>query len=320
MKHLEQLCRSVLSFFFTCSVSSLVVLVAAPTAMADPVVPGTGRRITEVGDDFESPDWKYVGNFPKVYNQKEESISKNYPGGKSKNGRWFEGMKRGQPDYIRRVSTPSGGLAGSTGSLALRTLQTGIARRPSHVQQQDDFIASVMNRFGKIPASRTPNVVTRVWLPPVESWEDRTGCHFAFRLALENRTGRGGSEQDGRYWPGMFIDFKSKDGRRATKKEHDYAVIRVRAKSTGREYYGKQISQTGWWTMGMSVTSDGMMHYYAAPGVDDLTEEDFIASHYPYGYRARNFRTFFFNVCNGDDNKTWSTEFIVDDPMVYVVR
>ena len=283
-------------------------------------VPGTGKILTKVGDDFEDPEWTYVGNRPKVYNRKEESIAKNYPGGKSKNGRWYEGMKRGQPDYIRRVNTPKGGLHGSAGALALRTLQTGIARRPSNVQQQDDFICNVANRVGKLSASRTPSVVTRVWLPPIETWENRSGCHFAFRIALENTTGRGGAEQDGSYWPGMFVDFKSKEGRRATGKEHDYAVIRIRGNSRGGEYTGKQISQTGWWTLGMSVTPDGRVHYYAKPGVENLTEEDHLASHYPYSYRARYFRTFFFNVCNGDDNKTWSTEFLVDDPTVYVLR
>ncbi len=40
-----------------------------------------------------------------------------------------EGMKRGQPDLIKRVPTPPGGLPGSQGSLLLRSLSTGI---PGH--------------------------------------------------------------------------------------------------------------------------------------------------------------------------------------------
>jgi hypothetical protein len=68
----------------------------------------------------------------------------------------------------------------------------------------------------------------------------------------------------------------------------------------------------------MSFTPDGMVHYYARPGVEDLTAEDYITSQFPYGYRCERFRTFFYNVVNGDNGRTWSTAWIVDDPKVYV--
>ncbi len=64
----------------------------------------------------------------------------------------------------------------------------------------------------------------------------------------------------------------------------------------------------------MSVTPDGMVHYYASPGVDDLTEDDYITSQFPYDYKCERFRTFFYNVCSADDGQRWSTEFVVDDP------
>ena len=44
------------------------------------------------------------------------------PGGESKNGRWYEGIKRGDPDVVRRVATPPDGLSGSTASLCLARL------------------------------------------------------------------------------------------------------------------------------------------------------------------------------------------------------
>jgi hypothetical protein len=68
----------------------------------------------------------------------------------------------------------------------------------------------------------------------------------------------------------------------------------------------------------MSFTSDGMVHYYARPGVEELTEQDYITSQFPYGYRCERFRTFFYNVVNGDDGRNWTTAWIVDDPKVYV--
>ena len=86
------------------------------------------------------------------------------------------------------------------------------------------------------------------------------------------------------------------------------------------DFRGRQITTTGWWTFGMSVTPDGMVHYYASPGVDDLTEDDYITSQFPYDYRCERFRTFFFNTCSADDGKRWSTAFIVDDPKVYILR
>jgi hypothetical protein len=70
----------------------------------------------------------------------------------------------------------------------------------------------------------------------------------------------------------------------------------------------------------MSVTPDGMVHYYASPGVEDLTEDDYITSQFPYSYRAERFRTFFYNICSADDGRRWSTSFVVDDPKVYVLR
>ena len=69
----------------------------------------------------------------------------------------------------------------------------------------------------------------------------------------------------------------------------------------------------------MSFTTDGAVHYFASPGVDDLTSADYITSQYPYGYHAESFETFFFNVANMDDGKTWSTPWVIDDPTLYCV-
>jgi hypothetical protein len=66
----------------------------------------------------------------------------------------------------------------------------------------------------------------------------------------------------------------------------------------------------------MSFTPDGAVHYFARPGVDDLTASDRITSQYPYGYRAEHLDTFFFNVCSGDNGK-WSTPWIIDDAALY---
>ena len=293
-----------------------------------PVVPGTGSEIIGVADDFENPNWSYSARNPKS----TEDIDENQrsPMGRSSNGRWYEGIKRGHPDVVKRVPTPPGGILGSDGALLLKSKFTGLPGQPSYKMHQDDFVANVQYRLKRrIDVSEIPSVTTRVFLPPVDEWEDRSGPHFGFRLALETtamvekEVGIGifkrTTEELGNevYWPGMFIEFENKG---QTRKEHDFAYLRIRSNRRGGDFKGPQITTTGWWTLGMSVTPDGMVHYYAAPGVDDLTAEDYITSQYPYGYKCERFRTFFYNVCSADDGRRWSTEFIIDDPKVYVLR
>ncbi len=289
------------------------------------VIPGTGQPLAEVGDDFEAPEWTYDPKLPKVYNNEDTTLSKNVPIGGSANGRWYEGAKRGQPDSIRIVPTPTAGLANSHQSLALRSLHTG-GNRPSYKQQQDDFIGNVMERIGKLPVTRTPSVVTRVWLPPVEEWEQRSGCHFAFRIALEsNQAGQSrfrmasSGDEPGVYWPGFFLNREVPTGAKQNTTQ-DRFYFWMKATSDSRRLDGPEVTQMGWWTLGMSVTPDGQVHYFAKPGVEDLTETDYIASSFPFGHRAARFRSFFFNVCNGDNHQTWSTEFVIDDPQVFVVQ
>ena len=311
--------------------AALVASLAGAATEADaqrPVVPGTGSEIVGVADDFEDPSWNYIPRNPKS----TEDIDENQRGpmGRSTNGRWYEGIKRGHPDVVKRVDTPPGGIPGSKGSLLMRSKFTGIPGTPSGTMHQDDFVANVQYRLKRrVDISEVPSVTTRVFLPPVESWENRSGPHFGFRLALETTamvdkevgigifkrtTQEMGNEV---YWPGLFLEFESKT---STRKEHDFAYWRIRGNKRGGDFRGPQVTTTGWWTLGMSVTPDGMVHYYASPGVDDLTEDDYITSQYPYSYRAERFRTFFYNVCSADDGQRWSTTFVVDDPKVYLLR
>lgn len=306
-------------------IASAIVVFPAAVGFAQGIVPGTGRLVPEVGDDFEDPNWTYYPNLPKVLNNKDNTMSASFPLGISANGRWHEGKMRGQPDVVRRVETPSGGIEGSTGALAIRSLRTG-GSWPSHQQQQEDFIANLSDRIGKVSVARAPNIVTRVWLPPIDRWENRTGCHFAFRVGLQtdpHAIMRGGiqtSDFDGSFWPGMFIHLDSKEGNGATGQKDDYAHFWIKATDDGQKMRGPQITTTGWWTLGMSLTPEGRVHFYAKPGVEDLTAKDHIGSSFPFGYKAQQLRSFFFNVCNGDDGKTWSTEFVIDDPKVYFAR
>lgn len=302
--------RSRLIFF---AVLALAVRRPPISAWAsDPVIPGTGIKISKVGDDFEDPNWEFVYQNPKSSQELDQETR--LPHGEARNQRWYEGIKRGHPDVVRRVPTPDGGLIGSHGALLLQSLRTGIPDRITNRMQQDDFIADVNYRLGgAIPASHCPNVVVRVFLPPVAEWEDRSGPHFAFRLAAD--TYRDGKSET--IWPGIFIVFESQE--RRSGQPQDYAYFRLRADRQGDDYRSRQIAQTGWWTLGLSLTPDGRIHYYASPGVDPLTSDDYLGSDMPFGTRCQSLKTFFFNVCNRDDGRSWSTEWIIDDPTVYYV-
>ena len=307
----------------------LVVATAGTTAVmaqyAYHVVPGRGQKVKEVGDDFEDPNWGYHENTPKSSSNIDRD--ERLPAGISLNNRIYESTYRGQPDIIKRVETPAGGIPGSHSALYLRSRQTGIPGSPSRKMQQDDLLVNVSSIMGPISVSKSPSVVVRVFLPPFEQWERRTGASFGFRAELEGgsmqpSTHRGFFSTSNRmrrkheaYWPGFFIQFNSKtDGQN----KEDSALILVRAGLQGEDIPGPIITKTGWWTLGMSFTPDGSTHFYASPGVDALTERDHIVTTKPYGHTAETLNTFFFNIVNQDDGRTWSTEWIVDDPALYL--
>jgi hypothetical protein len=268
-----------------------------------------------------------VHNFPKSSEEQDEQ--RRYPTGRSSNGRWYEGIKRGQPDFMKVVPTPEGGLPGSEYSLLLRTVNSGIPGHHSYQMQQDDLVINCQQPLGQaISIAQSPSCVVRVYLPPFDQWEDRSGPTLGIRVALETHAWKEpenkGASFFGRrskqylpevYWPGMFVQFCSQTDRRYNA---DSAYLTIRANGRGGDIRGPEITTTGWWTFGISCSPDGQVHYYASPGVDELTAEDYIMSQTPYSYRAELFRTMFFNVCNQDDGRTWSTPWIIDDPSIYI--
>ncbi|HEY1067663.1 MAG TPA: hypothetical protein VGE52_16180 [Pirellulales bacterium] len=294
--------------------AALIATLAFSAAEArDHHVPGTGQIVAKVGDDFEDAEWKYNYNLPKasVFNDK----AARHPGGGSVNGRLVEAMYRGQPDVIKRVETPEGGLEGSKGSLLIRTLNSGIPGAPSMKQEQDDLLVPFRSRIGRsVPMSCNPSVVVRVFFAPFEKWEQHTGSSFAFRADCRSLSTKAPGMME-EFWPGLFVQFEASRDRGGAGPK---AYWIIRCDESGRDFRGPDITTLGWWTLGMSFTADGRVHYYASPGVDDLTEKDFIASHVPYGFRSTQLEMFFFNCCSVDSGRSWSTPWIIDDARLYV--
>jgi hypothetical protein len=312
------------------AVFGAAALAASPQAPVRPAssafVPGTGTSIDYVGDDFEDSTWQYIHKHPKSSREQDERVR--MPTGGSTNGRWYEGPERGQPDQVEIVPTPAGGLEGSARALLMRTLHSGIPGINTRDVQQDDLIANCTARLrGGIPASERPSCTVRVFLPPADQWENRSGPHFGYRTSASTMTtgktkGLFSSSRESEvepYWPGMWIHFRSQGSRGA---KADSAYIAVRSNRMGHDFPAREIplDQFGWWTLGMSYSGEGMVHYYASPGVDELSQADYLTSQFPYGFQARQFRTYFFDVCNQNDGRTWSTPFVVDDPKLFVMN
>jgi hypothetical protein len=306
-------------FVSRCALGSCLLLAltsttgrAATTAGFQPFVPGSGQRVAQVGDKFEDERWSYEPNGRKASH--EQDGQQRPPGGYSQNGRWYESAKRGQPDVVRWIATPPGGLPDSRGSLFLCTKISGVPGDPSDEMMQDDLLMGVAGRLGRaVPASWRPSVVVRVYLPEFDRWENRNGSSFGLRADARGKTPEGKVES---FWPGMFILFRSETSKQY---ERDFAQLSVRARTDGSDVPGPKIYEPGWWTFGMSFTPDGAVHYYAHAGVEDLTEDDWLYSSKPYGYECLAIDNIFFNVANRDDGRTWSTPWVIDDPTVYVV-
>jgi len=285
--------------------------------------------MNQVGDDMEDEGWTYIPNLPKSSNNIDHRGR--FPTGTAKNGRMFESSYRGAPDIVKRVETPAGGIPGSKGSLMLQTLRTGVPNYVSNKMQQDDFMVNVNRRLrGYVHVSKSPSCVIRLYLPPWDEWEDRTGSSVGFRFDIigemskkeEKRSLFGGKKtrivrKPDAYWPGFFVQFNSKT---SPQFEKDHAVLLLRCDQNGKDVIGPRIHEPGWWTLGMSATADGRVHYYARPGVEDLRPQDHLLSTFPYGATAQQVHSFFFNVVNIDDGKSWSTKWIIDDPSFYQLR
>ena len=269
-----------------CALFAAWTVYSLPTASAQTLlIPGSGTLVDEVGDHFEDENWSYTFELPKGSGALNHVD--NFPAGFSINGRWTESTYRGQPCHIKRVATPAGGLKDSKGALQLRSLNTGVPGQLSHQMQQDDLLCNINTKLGGfIPVSWNPNFVVRVFLPPWEQWENRSGPSFGIRSDLLgtkiDNTVRfrrfAGSQEMEQYWPGLFICHQRKE-ETADGKPSGFFIIR--AGNQGEDLSGPIIKETGWWTIGMSFTSDGKVHYFASPGLDHLKKEDYLGSYYP---------------------------------------
>jgi len=306
--------RSTLSLMLT----GAVLLTGSQIVNAQYVIPGTGQRVENSGDDFEDEEWTFNANLPKSsYNIDKQHRQ---PFGGSENGRWSESPLRGQPDIIKRVATPTGGLPGSKGSMMMRSLYVGTPGSTGKSSQDDLIFEGSAAYGGVMPVSSSPSCVVRVFVPDFKEWEQTTGTSFGLRAAVQARKKssssfgrlfrrRSSSSKVETLYPGFFIQFNSKTD---TGEEEDSAVFIIRTDDQGQDYVGPEVTP-GWWTLGMSFSGDGRISYFASKGVGKLTAADRIGTHLPWGVKVMNVHTIFFNIANSNRGK-WSAPWIIDDP------
>jgi hypothetical protein len=273
------------------------------------VVPGTGIPVARTGDDFEAEDWVYYPQSPKASWNLDKQVRE--PGGVSHNGQWVEAAKRGQPDVVRRVPTPPGGIEGSKGSMLLQSLYSGSPGELTHEPQQDDLLSNSELMAGRaLPVGWSPNCVCRVFIVPPTKWEERNGASFGYRCGLVGW----GNKEDEEYWPGIFYHMQ----RGLKNNQRTYSITSwVRADGYGRDVQSLTFEPNSWMTLGMSCTPDGACHFFQRAGIEDLQAKDCVGSFWPYNYRAHSFQCFFFNVINQDDGRSVGTPWIIDDAMLY---
>ena len=87
----------------------------------------------------------------------------------------------------------------------------------------------------------------------------------------------------------------------------------------GQDVAGPRIAKGDcWYTLGMSFGANGQVNYYVKEGVENLTAKDHVASYFAYSSHCEQFESFFFDLVNMDDGKSWSTQWIVDDAFMYI--
>lgn len=275
------------------------------------LIPGTGLRIAKTGDDFEDEKFLYYPQHPKSSWNIDKEM--NVPGGISVNNLWAEGGKRGTPDVVKRIPTPPGGIEGSKGCMMIQSLHPGIPGRLSHQEHQDDLLHNVEGVTGsQIPVAWSPNVVCRVYIPGEAQWERRNGATFGYRIGLYGYTPQGKYDE---YWPGIFFHMQREQTKEGKVKASILSVLR--ADEFGRDLPGPTFEPSSWCTLGMSMPPDGSVQFFGKPGVEDLTEKDFLGGWHCYSWRAVNFSTFFYNVINLDSGRNWGTPWTVDNAYLY---
>jgi len=206
---------------------------------------GRTDRLNELCDYFEDTSWSY--------NPQTEEFYKKL---------WRGGSGRGIPELLKRVTTPTGGKDGSKYALEICTNETEIYKDKNLTQE--DLLTAEYEQILKRKLTRAdqPVFIVRVWLPPFDQWGDQRSFGFRHESFLENGV------KDQHYSTIWLVYDRSM-------KPKPFFKYRIGTNELFYEVYDPRlIEQDGWWTIAIAFDKNGFCHYYAHPGVGDLTEKD----------------------------------------------
>lgn len=206
---------------------------------------GRTDRLNELCDDFEDTNWSY-----------------NYQNHISNNRLWRSGSGRGEPELLKRVTTPDGGKNGSTGALEIRTgeIDRNDDSDPPGDPSQEDFLTVEFKQKVERELTRAdqPVFIVHVWLPSFDQWGDYYSFGFRHECYSNNSP---------KYYPSIWLRYNAPNFPGAN------FFFRIGTIVTG-DIYGGPIKQPGWWTLAIAFDENGIGHYYACPGTDVPTEKN----------------------------------------------
>jgi len=223
----------------------LLFLLCSGCASASGVLGRTVRR-NVLCDDFEDANWHY-----------------DYQNHKCYRGFWRNGSGRGEPELLKRVTTPGGGKSGSVGALEIRTnkIERNDDSDPPGNPGQEDLLTIEFKNLGcELTRADQPVFIVRVHLPSFDQWGD----YYWFGFRQETHFS---SKDDDKYYPSIFLV--------SNKRIRSEPFFRFRiGTGNAKDKDDVAIKQPGWWTLAIAFDENGVGHYYARSGVDIPTEDD----------------------------------------------
>lgn len=237
--------------------------------------------VPELSDDFEDPNWEY-----------------DYDAKRSTNGRWFLTTSKGVLRKAETVDAPDGARSGSSRGLLLQSRFVS-----GDNQAQSDLTSGRhLDRLGRqLTKEETPMIIYRVYLPTLNLGQNTIG----FRLDARRAPGDGSSNNNGAYYPSIFIQNRG--------------TVNVGIRDGLSFFHGdrnaKSLGKTGWHTFAIGFDEDGVGHYYHKEGAGDITAADEFYQTSNWGAQASKMNEIsghFITIAYAQ-NGVSTPEFIVDD-------
>lgn len=235
-------------------------------------IPGTGDIVQKL--DFEK----------EVEGESDFSYNHGWAG----QGYGLTGTQRGAPESIKVVHTPSSNVFSGKKSLQFYSHNRNSQWRTDHhttgteydnpdKEQQDDFFMPIIKKQGEKGwvATDTPAVLMHIYTEGISSTDEHQ--YTSLRMPIVSKINRKYKGKNVRpWWPGIWIYQKPSSNK--------YIIKLRRPASSSMDVpfnfpEAKKIQESTWWTLGLSITPDGNIHYFLTDSyVKNLTMKHYLTS------------------------------------------